>query len=81
MSSCILQLEDVGETIEKLRVGHDNSGFGAAWHLNRVEVRRLLENTKVQLDVPTKCSQSSGYHLAPYSAPSVLVATNPGLKF
>ncbi len=41
-----MQLEDVGETIEKLRIGHDNSGFGAAWHLNKVEVRRLLENTK-----------------------------------
>ncbi|XP_071795423.1 lipoxygenase homology domain-containing protein 1-like [Asterias amurensis] len=42
----VVELEDVGETIEKLRVGHDNSGFGAAWHLNKVEVRRLLENTK-----------------------------------
>ncbi|XP_022094211.1 lipoxygenase homology domain-containing protein 1-like isoform X2 [Acanthaster planci] len=42
----VIELEDVGETIEKLRIGHDNAGFGAAWHLNKVEVRRLLENSK-----------------------------------
>ena len=28
---------DVGE-IEKLRIGHDNSGLGAAWHLKEVVV-------------------------------------------
>ncbi|KAJ8017682.1 Lipoxygenase-likey domain-containing protein 1 [Holothuria leucospilota] len=42
----VLELEDVGDTIEKVRIGHDNSGFGAAWHLNKVEVRKLLEGSK-----------------------------------
>lgn len=27
--------------MKKIRVGHDNSGLGAAWHLNRVEVTNL----------------------------------------
>ncbi|XP_071500737.1 lipoxygenase homology domain-containing protein 1-like [Diadema antillarum] len=42
----IVELEDVGDTIEKIRIGHDNSGFGAAWHLNKVEIRKLLDNKK-----------------------------------
>ncbi|CAD5121003.1 DgyrCDS9547 [Dimorphilus gyrociliatus] len=36
----VINLEDVGE-IEKLQIGHDNSGIGAAWHLQKVEVRKL----------------------------------------
>ncbi|GIL93966.1 hypothetical protein Vretimale_245 [Volvox reticuliferus] len=31
---------DVGP-MKKIRIGHDNSGIGAAWHLNRVEVTNL----------------------------------------
>ena len=31
---------DVGP-MKKIRVGHDNSGAGPAWHLNRVEVTNL----------------------------------------
>ena len=42
-----LQMEDVGDTIEKLRIGHDGSGFGAGWHLEKVEVRKLQESGKV----------------------------------
>ncbi|XP_070566658.1 lipoxygenase homology domain-containing protein 1-like isoform X2 [Ptychodera flava] len=42
----VVELEDVGETIEKIRIGHDGSGFGAAWHLHKVEVRRLLDSGK-----------------------------------
>ncbi|XP_071954737.1 lipoxygenase homology domain-containing protein 1-like [Antedon mediterranea] len=42
----VVELEDVGESIEKIRIGHDGSGFGAAWHLDKVEVRKLLEKGK-----------------------------------
>ncbi|PIK54821.1 putative lipoxygenase-likey domain-containing protein 1-like [Apostichopus japonicus] len=42
----VVELEDVGEMIEKVRIGHDNAGFGAAWHLNKVEVRKLLDGNK-----------------------------------
>ncbi|KAG2501257.1 hypothetical protein HYH03_001064 [Edaphochlamys debaryana] len=31
---------DVGP-MKKIRIGHDNSGFGPSWHLNRVEVTNL----------------------------------------
>ena len=41
------QMEDIGETIEKIRVGHDGAGFGAGWHLGKIEVRRLKESGKV----------------------------------
>lgn len=34
------QLEDVGE-LTKLRIGHDNAGLFAGWHLDKVEVRTL----------------------------------------
>ena len=40
-------MEDIGETIEKVRVGHDGSGFGAGWHLDKLEVRRLHTSGKV----------------------------------
>jgi hypothetical protein len=59
----VLELEDVGHHIEKIRIGHDNSGFGRrkkhfdfdifsfvkigpAWHLDRVEIRRVLKGQK-----------------------------------
>ena len=41
------QAEDIGKVIEKVRVGHDNSGAFSGWHLERVEVRRLKEDGKV----------------------------------
>jgi hypothetical protein len=44
----VKELEDVGDQIEKLRVGHDNKGFGSDWHLDKVEVRRM--NTTDSLD-------------------------------
>ena len=47
----LFQLEDVGETIEKIRIGHDGSGWGAGWHLNKVEVRRLKETGRVSREV------------------------------
>ncbi|KAJ8261234.1 hypothetical protein COCON_G00169570 [Conger conger] len=42
----IVELEDVGDVIEKIRIGHDNRGINAGWHLDRVEIRRLLRKGK-----------------------------------
>nr|XP_020662186.1 lipoxygenase homology domain-containing protein 1 [Pogona vitticeps] len=42
----IIELEDVGDILEKIRIGHDGSGIYSGWHLNRVEIRRLLPNGK-----------------------------------
>lgn len=44
----IVELEDVGEVIEKIRIGHDGSGFGDGWHLNSVSIRKLNETGKVR---------------------------------
>jgi hypothetical protein len=41
-----LKLEDVGD-ITKLRIGHDNAGLFAGWHLEKVEVRTLNNAGKV----------------------------------
>uniref|UniRef100_A0A3Q0R7C3 Lipoxygenase homology PLAT domains 1 n=1 Tax=Amphilophus citrinellus TaxID=61819 RepID=A0A3Q0R7C3_AMPCI len=40
------QLEDIGDVIEKIRIGHDNSGTNPGWHLDRVEIRRQLRKGK-----------------------------------
>ena len=40
-------MEDCGDTIEKIRIGHDNSGLTAGWHLDKVTVRRLHDTGKV----------------------------------
>jgi hypothetical protein len=40
-------LEDVGDEITKLRIGHDGTGRGAGWHLARVEVRRINDANDV----------------------------------
>ncbi|KAG9353677.1 hypothetical protein JZ751_011799, partial [Albula glossodonta] len=42
----IVELEDVGDVIEKIRIGHDNQGVNPGWHLDRVEIRRLLRKGK-----------------------------------
>ncbi|XP_077916250.1 lipoxygenase homology domain-containing protein 1 isoform X2 [Halichoerus grypus] len=42
-ASCfIMELEDVGEIIEKIRIGHDNTGINPGWHCSHVDIRRLL---------------------------------------
>ncbi|KAM5305132.1 lipoxygenase homology domain-containing protein 1 isoform 3-T3 [Glossophaga mutica] len=41
-SRFIMELEDVGEIIEKIRLGHDNTGMAPGWHCAYVEIRRLL---------------------------------------
>lgn len=50
-----VQLEDVGDVIEKIRIGHDNRGVNPGWHLDRVEIRRLLRKGKV-LSTVDRCS-------------------------
>ncbi|KAH0627806.1 hypothetical protein JD844_008220 [Phrynosoma platyrhinos] len=42
----IVELEDVGDILEKIRIGHDNSGINPGWHLTKVQIRRLLRNGK-----------------------------------
>ncbi|XP_006891751.1 PREDICTED: lipoxygenase homology domain-containing protein 1 isoform X2 [Elephantulus edwardii] len=41
-SRFIMELEDVGEVIEKIRLGHDNTGINPGWHCSHVDIRRLL---------------------------------------
>ncbi|XP_028335744.1 lipoxygenase homology domain-containing protein 1 [Physeter macrocephalus] len=41
-SRFIMELEDVGEIIEKIRIGHDNTGMNPGWHCSHVDIRRLL---------------------------------------
>uniref|UniRef100_A0A673ZXJ7 Lipoxygenase homology PLAT domains 1 n=1 Tax=Salmo trutta TaxID=8032 RepID=A0A673ZXJ7_SALTR len=45
----IVELEDVGDVIEKIRIGHDNRGTNPGWHLDRVEIRRLLRKGKTTI--------------------------------
>ncbi|TNM89906.1 hypothetical protein fugu_004140 [Takifugu bimaculatus] len=42
----IVELEDIGDIIEKIRIGHDNRGSNPGWHLDRVEIRRKLRKGK-----------------------------------
>uniref|UniRef100_G1RKM4 Lipoxygenase homology domain-containing protein 1 n=1 Tax=Nomascus leucogenys TaxID=61853 RepID=G1RKM4_NOMLE len=41
-SRFIVELEDVGEVIEKIRIGHNNTGMNPGWHCSHVDIRRLL---------------------------------------
>lgn len=49
-----VQLQDVGDVIEKIRIGHDNRGVNPGWHLDRVEIRRLLRKGKVRIKFDSK---------------------------
>ncbi|CAF3778507.1 unnamed protein product [Rotaria sp. Silwood1] len=42
----LIELDDIGDNIEKIRIGHDNQGFDPSWHLDRVEIRRLIKGEK-----------------------------------
>uniref|UniRef100_A0A8C9SD10 Lipoxygenase homology PLAT domains 1 n=1 Tax=Scleropages formosus TaxID=113540 RepID=A0A8C9SD10_SCLFO len=53
----IVELEDVGDVIEKIRIGHDNRGINAGWHLDRVEIRRLLRKGKGSETVIFPCER------------------------
>ncbi len=51
----VLELDDVGKRIRKIRIGHDNAGLGAGWHVDKVEIRRLKDSGKVMLCLINKC--------------------------
>ena len=59
----MVELEDVGETIEKIRIGHDGSGFGDGWHLAHVAVRKLHDSGKVSQIVTQIFMSASVYHM------------------
>jgi hypothetical protein len=46
----IVELEDIGAAIAKLRIGHDGTGRGAGWHLKKVDMKRINDDN----DVSTK---------------------------
>ncbi|XP_073445861.1 lipoxygenase homology domain-containing protein 1 isoform X1 [Dendrobates tinctorius] len=53
----IVELEDIGDVIEKIRIGHNSMGINAGWHLDRVEIRRLLPNGKGSQTVTFPCDR------------------------
>ncbi|NWV97363.1 LOXH1 protein, partial [Machaerirhynchus nigripectus] len=53
----IVELEDVGDIIEKIRIGHDGGGLNSGWHLDRVTIRRLLPNGKGSETVTFPCER------------------------
>ncbi|XP_073475133.1 lipoxygenase homology domain-containing protein 1 [Aquarana catesbeiana] len=53
----IVELEDIGDVIEKIRIGHDGKGINSGWHLDRVEIRRLLPNGKGSQTVTFPCER------------------------
>ncbi|XP_064032385.1 lipoxygenase homology domain-containing protein 1 [Pogoniulus pusillus] len=53
----IVELEDVGDIIEKIRIGHNSSGLNSGWHLDRVAIRRLLPNGKGSETVTFPCER------------------------
>ncbi|XP_068609216.1 lipoxygenase homology domain-containing protein 1 [Brachionichthys hirsutus] len=53
----IVELEDVGDVIEKIRIGHDNRGVNPGWRLDKVEIRRLLRKGKGSETVIFPCER------------------------
>ncbi|NWI83337.1 LOXH1 protein, partial [Dryoscopus gambensis] len=53
----IVELEDVGDIIEKIRIGHNSGGLNSGWHLDRVTIRRLLPNGKGSETVTFPCER------------------------
>ncbi|KAM6289832.1 lipoxygenase homology domain-containing protein 1 [Aegotheles albertisi] len=53
----IVELEDVGDIIEKIRIGHKGGGLNSGWHLDRVMIRRLLPNGKGSETVTFPCER------------------------
>nr|XP_021394578.1 lipoxygenase homology domain-containing protein 1 [Lonchura striata domestica] len=53
----IVELEDVGDIIEKIRIGHKGGGLNSGWHLDRVTIRRLLPNGKGSETVTFPCER------------------------
>ncbi|XP_009078006.1 PREDICTED: lipoxygenase homology domain-containing protein 1-like, partial [Acanthisitta chloris] len=50
-------LEDVGDIIEKIRIGHNGSGVNSGWHLDHVTIRRLLPSGKGSETVTFPCER------------------------
>lgn len=42
----VLEMDDIGREITKIRLGHDNKGSDPSWHVDRVEIRRLKDGRK-----------------------------------
>ncbi|KAM6328427.1 LOW QUALITY PROTEIN: lipoxygenase homology domain-containing protein 1 [Alca torda] len=53
----IVELEDVGDIIEKIRIGHKGGGLNSGWHLDRVAIRRLLPNGKGSETITFPCER------------------------
>ncbi|XP_029436484.1 lipoxygenase homology domain-containing protein 1 [Rhinatrema bivittatum] len=53
----IVELEDIGDMLEKIRIGHNDKGINAGWHLDRVDIRRLLPNGKGSETVTFPCER------------------------
>nr|XP_015194523.1 PREDICTED: lipoxygenase homology domain-containing protein 1 isoform X1 [Lepisosteus oculatus] len=53
----IVELEDIGDVIEKIRIGHNDKGINSGWHLDRVEIRRLLRKGKGSETVIFPCER------------------------
>ena len=53
----VLQLDNVGDVIEKIRIGHDNKGIAAGWHLDKVEVRRLKDDGETSTTYTFPCKR------------------------
>ena len=51
------QLDNVGDVIEKIRIGHDNKGITAGWHLDKVEVRRLRDDGETSTTYTFPCNR------------------------
>ena len=41
----VVELKNVGK-LEKLRIGHDDSGFKSGWHLEKVVVRTMISEAE-----------------------------------
>lgn len=72
-----MQLEDVGDVIEKIRIGHDNRGVNPGWHLDRVEIRRLLRKGKV---LSVEDASTEGKCFTGLSKKNMIVADNSNLE-
>ncbi|XP_068933675.1 lipoxygenase homology domain-containing protein 1 isoform X3 [Petaurus breviceps papuanus] len=57
VSCFIVEMEDVGEVIEKIRIGHDNAGMNAGWHCDHVDIRRLLPDKDGSETVTFACDR------------------------
>ncbi|KAL3317120.1 Lipoxygenase y domain-containing protein 1 [Cichlidogyrus casuarinus] len=52
-----LELDQLLEPLTKIRVGHDGGGLGSDWHLDKVEVRRILDENHTTLTYEFACGK------------------------